>query len=147
VGAGLTVINALSALIIGRTARRRRDAHQYASGAPMHDGHKNAHTLLVGASDRCGTAHVRLFFEFNRRRRSDSIKAFTKPDRFEYAGVDLLVDLLAADLPVLRELRHGDVFLRMCGEVHNWYTGAHGVVSLSKQKRRQSTDSTSDTIA
>ena len=57
--------------------------------------------------------HIRAALEGARVDCTDSQKARTKPDRGQGAGLDLLINLFAANEPVLREFCHGNVRLSM----------------------------------
>ena len=64
-------------------------------------GHKSRHGYL-SARRTAGIARMCARFELQGGARSDSIQSLAESNRFERAGVDLLVNLFPAHLPVLR---------------------------------------------
>jgi hypothetical protein len=83
----------------------RSNAAKDASGTTaLVDGAHHRIQLSVLAA-----AHVGASLERSRFRRTDSQQAWTKPDGGQSAGVDLFVDLFAANEPILRQFRDRDV--------------------------------------
>lgn len=75
--------------------------------------------------------HLRAFFELERSVCADAVQTGTEANGFESARFDVFIDLPAADLPITRELRDGDVGTRMSRQVRQRTSRIHDALLQS----------------